>query len=93
MKVLIGMISDLFAFTPTLFLVLVFGRIKNRNLRINKLRNKIKEYDTNGDFLQDEKEVRKSKNVSLPWWLKIIAYLLSFICILICITFLYIKGL
>jgi len=83
------MISDLIALLVTIIFSLVFSRIKNRKHRMKNIRNKIKE-ETDVEY----KIVRfkKPRNILLPWWSKIIAFLLSLACMAFCITFIYIKG-
>jgi len=81
-KVFIGIITELFAIVPTLFLVLVFG--------MSKLKTKLNE-KTKAEF-ENAKVFQKQKENSFFYLNKIIAYMLSFVCISLCITFILIKG-
>ena len=83
------MISDLIALLVTIIFSLVFSRIKNRKHRMKNIRNKIKEEK---DVEYKIVRFKKPRNILLPWWFKIIAFLLSLACMAFCITFFYIKG-
>ena len=39
-----------------------------------------------------EKEKKIKRKFSFPWWFKIIAYILSYMCIILSIFWIYIKG-
>jgi hypothetical protein len=82
LKIFIGIITELFAFVPTLFLVVVFS--------MSKLKTKLNE-KTNVEF-ENAKVFQKQKKNSFFYLYKIIAYLLSFVCIAFCIAFILIKG-
>jgi hypothetical protein len=81
-KVFIGMITELFAFVPTLFLVLIFS--------MSKIKTKLNE-KTNAEF-ENAKVFQKQKKTSLFFLYKIIAYMLSFVCIAFCTAVILIKG-
>lgn len=91
-------------FPPTFLLVQLFRRSKPKQSRSSKLekqleliksKNKIKdEYIYNRQQSQKKKpEIRnKKKKMMLPWWFKIIAYILSFIFASVSLFFIIIQG-
>jgi hypothetical protein len=83
------MMSDMIALLVTICLILAFSRIKNRKQRMKNIRNKIKEVT---DMEYKIVRFKKTRNYLLPWWFRIIAFLLSFACMTFCIAFIYIKG-
>ena len=100
----IGIITNLIIFPPTLLLVYLFRNSKRRTTPLGKLNKTI---DKNGekkfthfdDFNSRQTPVRaslspvvKKKSKGLPWWCKIIAYVLSAIFMGVSIFFVIIQG-
>ena len=82
------MITAIFSFIPTVFLIFLFKQTKNRKFKFNKIGKGIDLIEIN------EEGNRKNKRTKLllPWWFKIIEYLLSF-SLMACSIFLTIlKG-
>ncbi|RNA30185.1 polycystic kidney disease 1-like 2, partial [Brachionus plicatilis] len=97
----IGIITNIITFPPTLLLVYLFRNSKKRTTPLRKLekmmtKNQNKE-EIKFDNLQTSKspvpELKsKKKSKGLPWWCKIIAYVLSAIFMGVSIFFIIIQG-
>jgi len=81
-SVLISIIINLILFVPTYIILEIFKKSKPKKSRINEIKELI-----------GEKESIKSKNqLRLPWWSKIVGYILSFIIIGVSIFFTIMYG-
>ena len=101
LKILIGFVSALIIFPPSFLIVQLFRRSKKRTTRSVALTNAIKKnnekayIENNRDIKESKVLVEKKKSsefLLLPWWFKIVSYLLSFVLVLICAFFIIIKG-
>ena len=96
----IGIVTNLITFPPTLLLVYLFRNSRQKTTTLRKLEKKITK-DQNKELKFDdlhqnknakiEKKIKK-KAKGLPWWCKIIAYILSAIFMTVCIFFIIIQG-
>jgi hypothetical protein len=93
----IGIYINMIAFLPILLLVELFRRSKRynerkekiseiliKNERSNKLTNEIKS--------ENYIEIRNKKRIRFSWWIKIIAYLISHLLMIISAVLVIIKG-
>lgn len=96
----IGIVTNLITFPPTLLLVYLFRNSRKRTTPIKKLekimsKNQSKEvkFDNLQTSKTPEPELKeKKKTKGLPWWCKIIAYVLSAIFMGVSIFFIIIQG-
>jgi polycystin 1L2 len=93
----IGVITNLIVFPPTLLLVQIFRRTKRRNTRISKIKSLLKLNNLGDNNLQNKVSVKKGfkqtiSDFKLPWWFKIIAYMLSFVFAGVCLFFIIVQG-
>ena len=112
----IGIISNLIVFPPSILILQIFRRSRQRVTRFSKLMKTFEESkkltntrifnneeNTNGKSEKQEtkkKKPKKSKrsilksliDCKLPWWFKIISYLLCIVVAGTCIFFIVIKG-
>ncbi len=96
----VGIMSNLIVFPPTFLLMQLFRKSKRKTNELKKIKKKTKnEFDEIKD--QQSKDVRQKNkkneetdkmSFALPWWFKIIAYILSFILIVFSIFFIIIQG-
>jgi cell division protein FtsX len=82
--------TNMFTFIPSFILVQLFRRSPKRKTKTTKLRNIIK--NVSNIERQNDAIKRQKKSRNFPWWLKIVAYILSFVCIAVCICLIIFKG-
>jgi hypothetical protein len=82
-SVSISIIINLVLFMPTYIILEIFKKSKPKKSRINELKELIGEKENMNS---------KSKNIRLPWWAKIVGYILSFIIIGVSIFFTIMYG-
>jgi hypothetical protein len=93
----------LIVFPPTLLLVQFFRRTKRRHTRVSKIKQILKEYNLQDDYITDEEtqhqdehepkdQNKKKSELKFPWWFKIFAYVLSFSFATVSLFFVIIKG-
>lgn len=97
----IGIVTNLITFPPTLLLVYLFRNSRQKTTSLRKLEKKISKNnknkelkfdDLNQDKITKSEPKNKKKTPGLPWWCKIIAYILSAIFMILCIFFIIIQG-
>jgi hypothetical protein len=89
----IGLISSIFIFFPSFFLVQLFRHIKRRrSTRMDKIKSllNIKKEKTRDQQINNKKT--KINDFKFPWWFKFIAYIVSFSFAGISLFFVIIKG-
>ncbi len=96
------MMTNLFTLPITILLIQLFKRSKrrvsrndklNKILHLNKPKTEKDEFkDINEENQPKPKPKRKLANFMLPWWCKIIAYILSFAIIGVSSFFIFVKG-
>ncbi len=101
----IGIMSNLIVFPPSLLLMQLFRKSKRRTNELKKIKKKNDEFDdikkvsgtnkqsseTNG-VKTNKKNTDAKKSFALPWWCKIIAYILSFLFVGVSIFFIIVQG-
>jgi len=91
LKIYTGMTTAIFSFIPTVFLIFLLKHTRSRELKLNKKHLKSKRIE----LIKVKREIcQKSKRnkLILPWWLKIIEYLLSYFLMTCSMFFTYVKG-
>jgi polycystin 1L2 len=97
----VGIMTNLIVFPPSLLLMQLFRKSKRRTNELKKIKKKNDEFDdiTKGrdsnktpSINNDSKTTDVKKSFALPWWCKIIAYILSFIFIGVSIFFIIVQG-
>ena len=85
----IGLMSSIFIFVPSFFLVDFFRRIKKKSTRMDKLKSLL-----NIDERKKKDEDQKTSCIrfKFPWWFKFIAYLISFSFAGVSLFFVILKG-
>jgi len=96
-QVIVGIITNLIVFPPSLLLIQLFKRSKRRKTRLNTLKTLLEKFNPNNSKIKVEKQNMKiwksSKfNLKFPWWFKIIAYVLSSLVTCVCLFFVVTKG-
>ena len=97
------MITNLIVFPPTLLLVQLFRRTKRRNTRIRKIKNLLKEKNFGNKEIKEDDDLEHKRFTStglkktlteskLPWWFKIIAYVLAFAFAGVSLFFIIVQG-
>ncbi|CAF0876239.1 unnamed protein product, partial [Brachionus calyciflorus] len=102
----IGIMTNLIIFPPTLLLVYLFRNSRRRTTQLAKLNKTLDKTNKNNemkitqfDDLASRKtptphaeKTTKKKSKGLPWWCKIIAYILSAICMGVSVFFIAMQG-
>lgn len=77
-------------------LIQVFRRARKRVTRSEKVRNTIEKLikqKQNSGLKNDEIKIKKlNKQLTFPWWSKILAYIFSLVCCAVSIFFILVKG-
>ena len=80
-------------FPPSFLLLQLFRKSKKRVTRSVKLKQSVEEILGEEKLNKKiEKANKKCKLVIFPWWVKIIAYILSLVISFVCIFFIIVKG-
>ena len=81
------------AIIPTIFLCLFFRKIKSRITRTVKVQKFFLEKVNGSEFLKKNINPKNYESKCLlPWWFKIVAYIISFTCMSVSMTFTFIRG-
>ena len=101
-QIVIGIISNLIIFPPSFLLFQLFRKSKSRYSRIDLVKKRIKPLikmrlnlvGLDETAFNKEKSTIKKKRSKfyLPWWFKIIAYILSASFVAVSLLFVIIKG-
>ena len=105
-QIVIGVMTNLIIFPPSFLLLQIFRKSRRRKTRVVKLKEHINEvineHSSNLEFIDEtskdeakegnKKSIKMKKQFSLPWWFKIIGYLLSFCIVSVCVFFIIVKG-
>ncbi len=90
MKISIGILTNLFSIPPGILLVQIFRRsTRKRNVVKNDAKQKVPFNLNNSRMTYGTKQ---RKTFKLPWWCKIIAYIVSLVTMALCITLIIFKG-
>ena len=101
-KILVGLITNIISFVPVFVLIQLFKITSSRQSKLKRLKNfidkinmfyrhRIKNTGPKTMFQSNKKQLRK-RSFLLPWWFKIVLYLISFTLMALSIAFVIFKG-
>ena len=76
-------------FFPLLFLAMLFRRTRNHLTRISKIKELFQSLE---EVNETRRRAKSKRKMTLPWWFRMVLYLISFSLILVCIGLTIIKG-
>ena len=92
-QISISIITNLIIAPPSLLLIYLFRKSSMRITKSDKLKNAMKKIKGNSKIVHPiNNKNKKNKNKVLPWWCRIIAYLLCLLISVISIFFIIVKG-
>ena len=95
---IVGILVEIITYVPLLLLVFLFRRTSARKIASKKLKYLIESLTTNQETkkkieIKSSKDAgNRNKDLKFPWWLKIILYLFSFMCMGVSIALILIKS-
>ena len=96
MKILMGIITNMIAYIPVIFLIEFFKKTSNRKSKSEKLQNLIKSFSVTKvndlNYKSESKPAKNSKFILFPWFFKLILYFISYVCMALSICLVIYKG-
>lgn len=90
--------TNLIIFPPSFILLQIFRKSRRRTTRSVILRKQINKHAKNQKPVEnnnqeiDKDKKKQSKPFTLPWWFKIIGYLMAFCIVVVCLFFIIVRG-